>query len=151
MKVPFLDLKIVPEEKEGLLSRISKVFSHGQFIMGPEHDELEQVLAEYVSRKYALAVGSGTDALYLTFKSLGVSFGDEVITTPLSWIASTNAFAILGAQPVFVDVREDLNIDPSEKFDIAKDNPDKVEEILNLIESHNSKLVRGKDQLEDRF
>jgi arylsulfatase A len=45
----------------------------------------------------------------------------------------------------------DLNIDPSEKFDIAKDNPDKVEEILNLIESHNSKLVRGKDQLEDRF
>ena len=114
MKVPFLDLKIVPEKKEGLLSRISKVFSHGQFIMGPEHDELEQVLAEYVSRKYALAVGSGTDALYLTFKSLGVSFGDEVITTPLSWIASTNAFAILGAQPVFVDVREDLNIDPSE-------------------------------------
>ncbi|CAM3938219.1 DegT/DnrJ/EryC1/StrS family aminotransferase [Pseudoalteromonas byunsanensis] len=111
-KIPFLDLSITQAEKQSLLEAVERVFDHGIFILGPEHDQFESQVAKYADRKHAICVGSGTDALYLTFKCLGIGAGDEIITTPLSWIASVNSFALLGAEPVFVDIQSDLNISP---------------------------------------
>jgi len=111
MKVPFLDLKIHGEEKDILMSAVERVFDHGCLVMGPEIEDLEKKLAIYCSRKYAVAVGSGTDALFLGLKALDIGPGDEVITTSLSWIATANAIALTGAKPVFADINNDLNID----------------------------------------
>ena len=66
-----------------------------------------------IVKKYAVGMNSGTDALYLTLRSYDIGPGDEVITTPLSWIATTNAIELTGATPLFVDIGTDLNIDVS--------------------------------------
>ncbi len=111
-KVPFLDLRVPAEERKALLHAVDKVFQHGRFILGPEVVEFEQKMAQYCGRKFAVGVGSGTDALFLAMKGLGLGPGDEVITTSLSWIATTNAIAMTGATVVFADIQDDLNIDP---------------------------------------
>jgi len=112
-KVPFLDLRVPLEERKSLLQAVDQVFQHGRFILGPEVTELEVAIAKYCGRKFAVGVGSGTDALFLGLKGLGIGPGDEVITTSLSWIATTNAIAMTGADVVFADIRDDLNIDPA--------------------------------------
>lgn len=113
MKVPFMDLRISdPQERQELLNAIDTVFQHGRIILGPEVKELEHRIAEYCGRKYAVGVGSGTDALVLGLKSMGIGPTHEVITTPLSWIATANAITYSGATPVFADIGNDLNIDP---------------------------------------
>ena len=122
IQVPFLDLSVSGSEKEDILGAIENVLDHGMFIMGHEHEEFELEIAETLNRKYAIAVGSGTDALYLTFKCLGIKEGDEVITTPLSWIASVNSFSILGAKPVFADIDIDLNLDPNKVETLITEN-----------------------------
>ena len=112
-KVPFLDLRIIDKsERQRLISAIDKVFKHGRIILGPEVEEFEKLIASHCGRKYAVGVNSGTDALILGLKSLGIGPGDEVITTSLSWIATANAIALTGATPVFADIGSDLNIDP---------------------------------------
>jgi len=88
------------------------MLTHGRIVLGPEVQELEQRIAEYCGRRYAVGVGSGTDALFLGLKSLNIGLGDEVITTALSWIATANAIALTGATPVFADIGDDLNINP---------------------------------------
>jgi dTDP-4-amino-4,6-dideoxygalactose transaminase len=112
MKVPFLDLRVSAEERRVLLDAVDAVFQHGRFILGPEVQEFETAVAKYCGRKFAIGTGSGTDALLLALKALDIGPGDEVITTSLSWIATTNAIAMTGAIPVFADIGEDLNIDP---------------------------------------
>jgi dTDP-4-amino-4,6-dideoxygalactose transaminase len=112
--VPFLDLRITDETaRQDLLAAVDAVFRHGRLIQGPEVQELESQVATRCGRRYGVGVNSGTDALFLGLKSLGIGPGDEVITTALSWIATTNAIALTGATPVFADVRDDLNIDPA--------------------------------------
>jgi dTDP-4-amino-4,6-dideoxygalactose transaminase len=112
-KIPFLDLRVTDvQEKKELLGAVNQVLTHGRIVLGPEVEKLEQKVALYCNRKYAVGVNSGTDALILGLKSLGVGMGDEVITTAMSWVATANAIALLGATPVFADVRDDLNIDP---------------------------------------
>jgi len=113
MKVPFLDLRIPAEERKILLEAVDKVFRHGRFILGPEVAEFENAVAKRCKRKFAVGMGSGTDALYLALKGLRIGPGDEVITTCLSWIATANAIAMTGATPVFADIGNDLNIDPA--------------------------------------
>jgi len=112
LKVPFLDLRVSSVEKESLLEAIARVFEHGRFILGPEVERLEALIANYCRRKFAIGTGSGTDALFLALKALQIGPGDEVITTSLSWIATTNAIAMTGATVVFADIGDDLNIDP---------------------------------------
>src|SRR5947209_3242233 len=113
-KVPFLDLRIVDDqERQDLFGAVDKVFRHGRIVLGPEVQELEEQVAARCGRRYGVGVNSGTDALYLGLKSLGVGPGDEVITTVLSWIATANAIALTGATPVFADINDDLNLDPS--------------------------------------
>lgn len=108
--VRFLDLKVV--NSIAYNDAISKVFSHGQFILGPEVQLFEKKMCAYTGRKYCLGVSSGSDALFLSLKALGIRAGDEVITTSLSWIATANAISLTGAKPVFVDIDHDLNISP---------------------------------------
>ena len=89
---------------------MDRVLTHGQFILGPEVERFEKRVAKYCNKQFAVGVSSGTDSLYLAMRSLDIGPGDEVITTPLSWIATLNAITICGATPVFVDIKEDLNI-----------------------------------------
>ncbi|MFC1570452.1 DegT/DnrJ/EryC1/StrS family aminotransferase [Candidatus Omnitrophota bacterium] len=111
MKIPYRDLSVKDNKlKEELMSSVDKVLSHGRVILGPEVAEFEKESAEYCSRKFGVGMNSGTDAIYLALRSLGIGSGDEVITTPLSWIATTNTIVLTGATPVFVDISEDLNI-----------------------------------------
>ena len=113
--VRFLDLRVHdPEEREALLDAVAQVLDHGCLINGPEVDALEGEIASRCGTAHGVGVGSGTDALYLALRALGVGPGDEVITTVLSWVATANAIALTGARPVFCDVREDLNLDPEE-------------------------------------
>jgi dTDP-4-amino-4,6-dideoxygalactose transaminase len=114
MKVPFLDLRVTdPAERAELLDAVATVLDHGRIVMGPEVERLESRLAVSCGRRYAVAVGSGTHALWLALKALDLKLGDEVITTSLSWIATANAIKLAGGTPVFADVGDDLNIDPA--------------------------------------
>ena len=99
-------------------ARIQKVMNHGQFILGPEVLELEQKLAEYSGSKYCVTVSSGTDSLLIALMALGVGAGDEVITVPYTWISTAEVIALLGAKPVFVDIRSDTwNMDETQVED----------------------------------
>ena len=114
MHVPFLDLRISDlSEKQMIREVIDRVLDHGRLVMGPEIDAFELLVASRLEREYCVSVGSGTDALYLGMRALGIGPGDEVITTSMSWIATANAIALTGATPVFADIRTDLNIDPA--------------------------------------
>ena len=88
-------------------ARIHQVMKHGQFILGPEVREVEEKLARYTGSKHCVTVSSGTDSLLIALMALGVGAGDEVITVPYTWISSAEVIALLGAKPVFVDVRLD--------------------------------------------
>tara|TARA_B100001093_G_scaffold404246_1_gene392354 strand:+ start:1496 stop:2515 length:1020 start_codon:yes stop_codon:yes gene_type:complete len=81
---------------------------HGQFILGPEVREVEEKLAQYTGSKHCVTVSSGTDSLLIALMALGVGVGDEVITVPYTWISTAEVIALLGAKPVFVDIRLDI-------------------------------------------
>lgn len=110
----FVDLKtqyrrIQPE----VMRRLSAVLDHGGYVMGPEVAELETRLAEFTGTKHCVVVASGTDALVAALMALEIGPGDEVITSPFSFIATAEAIALVGATPVFVDIEADsFNIDP---------------------------------------
>jgi UDP-2-acetamido-2-deoxy-ribo-hexuluronate aminotransferase len=114
-RIEFVDLKaqqrkILPE----LERRMKNVLQHGRYIMGPEIQELEEKLAAFVGVKHGIAVASGTDALLIALMALGVRAGDEVITTPFTFISTGETIALLGAKPVFVDIDHGTyNLDPS--------------------------------------
>jgi dTDP-4-amino-4,6-dideoxygalactose transaminase len=115
MQVPLLDLKaqyatIKPEME----SAVHAVLESGRFIQGPEVVGLEQEVAAYSKTAHGVGVASGTDALLLALKALGVGPGDEVVTTAYSFFASASTIALLGAKPVFCDIEPDTyNLDPA--------------------------------------
>ena len=110
----FIDLQAQYKTIESdVNARIKKVLKHGQYIMGPEVIELEELLASYVGVKHCIGVASGTDALLIAMMALGIKAGDEIITTPFTFIATGETIALLGAKPVFVDIDPSTyNIDP---------------------------------------
>jgi len=109
----FIDLKAQYKQyQEDIDTRIQTVLEHGQFIMGPEVDELEILLAEYAGVKHCITVSSGTHSLEIALRALGIKEGDEVITVPFSWISSAEVILLVGATPVFVDIEYDtFNMD----------------------------------------
>jgi UDP-2-acetamido-2-deoxy-ribo-hexuluronate aminotransferase len=115
MSIPFVDLKTqYLRLKPQIQERINRVLEHGQYIMGPEVIELEAFLAEYVGVKHCISASSGTDTLLIAMMALGIKAGDEVITTPFTFIATGEMIALLGAKPVFVDIDpRTYNIDPA--------------------------------------
>jgi dTDP-4-amino-4,6-dideoxygalactose transaminase len=114
--VPILDLKaqyhfIKDEIDEAVLG----VMDSGWFVLGPNVKALEAELAEYVGCQYGVGVASGTDALRLSLEALGIGPGDEVITTPFTFVATANTISHAGARPVFVDIDpHTFNIVPAE-------------------------------------
>ncbi|MBV6492218.1 MAG: UDP-2-acetamido-2-deoxy-3-oxo-D-glucuronate aminotransferase [Turneriella sp.] len=110
----FIDLKTQQARiKPQIDANIQKVLAHGQYIMGPEIAELEKKLADFTGAKHALTVANGTDALLIALMALGIKAGDEVITSPFTFIATGEMIALIGAKPVFVDIDEKTyNIDP---------------------------------------
>jgi len=115
IKVPFVDLKQrFEEEREELMACVERVLSAGHFILTQEVTEFEQKAAAYIGSKHCIGLNSGTDALMLGLWALGISKGDEVITTPISFVASTASIVHVGGTPVYADVRADQNIDPAE-------------------------------------
>ncbi len=99
--------------KDEIDAAVLRVVKSGQYILGPETREFERQIAAYLGCKYAIGCASGTDALQIALMALGIGPGDEVITTPFTFVATAETIALLGAKPVYVDIREDdFNIDP---------------------------------------
>lgn len=114
-QIPYINLKTQHASlKSELLTAIGEVIDHGNFILGEQVAEFERQFAQMCSVRYAVGVNSGTDALIFALKAIGIRSGDEVITAPNSFVASATCIRVLGARPVFVDVGDDYNIDPSQ-------------------------------------
>lgn len=95
-----------------ILNKIKKVVKNNDFTLGAEVNIFEENFKNLIKAKYAIAVGSGTDAIFLSLKALGIGEGDEVITTSFTFYATIGAIVTTGAKPVYVDIGNDLNIDP---------------------------------------
>jgi UDP-2-acetamido-2-deoxy-ribo-hexuluronate aminotransferase len=110
----FIDLQAQYRQlKTDIDARIQRVLDHGRYILGPEVAELEERLAAYAGAKHCIGVSSGTDALLAAMLALEIGPGDEVITTPFTFIATGEMIALIGARPVFVDIDpRTYNIDP---------------------------------------
>lgn len=111
----FIDLKQqYARIADDVQARMHAVLEHGQYVMGPEVGELESKLAEYVDVKHCVSMSSGTDALLVALMALGIGPGDEVITTPFTFIATAEVIALLRAKPVYVDIDpKTYNLDPN--------------------------------------
>ena len=113
MNVPFFDLRVNNLLlRNELLKSVEDVLKHGRILLGPEVTEFEEKVAKETGVKYAVGLSSGSSALYLALKCLDIGPGDEVITSPLTWIITGNAIVECGATPVFVDINDDFNINP---------------------------------------
>ncbi|RJQ51355.1 MAG: DegT/DnrJ/EryC1/StrS family aminotransferase [Nitrospiraceae bacterium] len=153
--IPMLDVKAQHEPlKEEIKQALKDILDSGQFILGPNVRSFEQETASYLNVKNAAALASGTDALYLSLKALGIKEGDEVITTPFTFIATAEAITYVNATPVFVDIdRYTLNIDVSkiEEKITAKTRaviivhlfgqPADMDEIMDLARKYNLKVI----------
>jgi UDP-2-acetamido-2-deoxy-ribo-hexuluronate aminotransferase len=103
----FIDLKSQQARiKAKVDKRIQDVLSHGRYVMGPELEELEERLKNYVGTRHCIGASSGTDTLLIAMMALGIGPGDEVITVPFTWISTAEMIALIGATPVFVDIDE---------------------------------------------
>ena len=115
MKIPYVNLALQHQSlKAELMNTIGGVIDSGRFILGDAVLEFEKQFAELCGVKFAVAVTSGTKALILALRLLNIGPGDEVITVPNSFVASTSCIFMVGASPVFVDVRNDYNINTSQ-------------------------------------
>jgi len=113
-RIPFLDLRVIdPNERRALLAALERVLDHGRLVGGSEVTDFEGALAAYCGTRYAVGVGSGSAALFLAMRALGIGPGDEVILPAMSFVASAAGVALAGAKAVFVDVQPDLLIDPN--------------------------------------
>lgn len=107
-KIEFIDLKAqYADLKQSIDARIHRVLDHGQYIMGPEVRELEERLEAYTKAKHCISCASGTEALLMSLMALGIGPGDEVITTPFTFVATAEVMVLLGIKPVFVDIERD--------------------------------------------
>ena len=111
----FIDLKAQYRAlRSSIDAHITRVLEHGQYVLGPEVAELETQLASFTGAHHCVSVASGTEALLIALMALGIGPGDEVVTTPFTFIASVEVIVLVGARPVLVDVEPDTgNMDAS--------------------------------------
>jgi dTDP-4-amino-4,6-dideoxygalactose transaminase len=116
MNVPFVDLRAQYEQLKGELdAAIAQVLAESAFIRGKYVEQFERAYAQSYGVRHCIGVGNGTDALYIAFRALGIGPGDEVITTALSWISTSETISQVGARPVFVDIEPDYyTLDPQQ-------------------------------------
>lgn len=155
MTIPMVDLKTQYKAlRHEIEEAIRGILESGHFILGQNVEALERDIAHYHGVKYAVGLASCTDALHLSLRALGIRKGDEVITTPFTFIATSEAVAYVGAIPVFVDIEKDtFNIDPSQ---IEKKvthrtkaiipvhlfgQPADMDEILRIAKKYNLKII----------
>jgi dTDP-4-amino-4,6-dideoxygalactose transaminase len=155
VKIPLTDLKAQYNSiKDEIDAAIHRVVEQGQFILGPEVKAFEEEMAAYCGTEYAVGVASGTDALHLALLALGIKDGDEVITTPFTFIATAESIAKCGAKPVFVDIDpKTYNIDPAQiELKITPKTkailpvhlygqPAAMDRILEIAKRHNLKVI----------
>jgi dTDP-4-amino-4,6-dideoxygalactose transaminase len=136
-----------------IFKKIEQVVRNGDYTLGHAVDEFEKNFAEKINSKYAIGVGSGTDALMLSLKALDIGAGDEVITTPFTFYATIGAIVTAGATPVFVDIEDDYNISASKIESAITDKtkailpvhwsgkPCDMDEILTVAKANGLKVV----------
>ena len=113
MKVPFVNIGLQYKSlKEEIIIKLDQVLSQGDYILGKELEIFEKEFSIYCNTKFAVGVGSGTDALFLSMKALNIGEGDEVIIPVNTFVSTASTVANVRAQPIFVDVLDDFNIDP---------------------------------------
>lgn len=114
MSIPFIDLRSqYLDYKTEIDAAIHNVLDHGQYIMGPEVQKLEDALSEYIGIKHCLACSSGTDALVLALMTKNLSRNDVVLTSPFTFFASAESISLAGGTPAFIDIdKNTYNIDP---------------------------------------
>ena len=155
MSIPFVDLHAqYLSIKSDIDDAIASVISQSAFIGGKHVKDFEQAFAELYGVKHCVAVGNGTDAIYITLKMMGVGPGDEVITTPLSWISTSEVVSQTGAEVVFADIEENYyTIDP---VDLEKKitprtkaiipvhiygQPANMSEVIRIAKEHNIRVI----------
>lgn len=160
MPVPFFDLKRQYKEiGEEINSAIKAVEESSQFILGENVSSLEKEIASFSGAKYGVGVASGTDALHLSLRALGIGPGDEVLTPPFTFVATIEAICYTGAVPVFADIDpKTFNIDPSKlKKKITKKTKAvlpvhlfgqaaEMGEIVKIAKEHSLKIVEDSAQ-----
>jgi perosamine synthetase len=143
-----------PDITDADIEAVTAVMKSGRLSIGPRQDLFEQLVADRAQRRHGIAVSSGTAALHLVLSALGVGPGDEVITTPFSFIASANAILMVGATPRFVDIcPQSLNLDPERLDNAITDktraviavevfgNPKHMDRIEKIARSHDIALI----------
>lgn len=130
-KIEFIDLKAQQNcIRASIEKRVAKVLDHGIYILGPEVQELEERLADYVGVKHCISCANGTDALLMVLMAYGVKPGDAIFTTPFTFISTAEVISLLGATPVFVDIDlRTFNLDPQ-----------KLKEAIELFTRRNGTL-----------
>ena len=155
MKIDFAKLQYQYQlYKEEIDSAIHSVLDKSNYIMGEEVKELEENLQNFTGAKHAITCASGTDALLLGMMALDIKPGDEIITTPFTFIATAETIAFLGAKPVFVDIDEKTyNIDPSKIEEKITNKtkaiipvslygqPADIDKLQAIADKHNLKLI----------
>jgi len=153
--IPMVDLKKQYDAlKEEIDAAIKRVIENTSFILGPEVSGFEKEMANYLGVKYAVGVSSGTSALEIALFALGIGQGDEVLTTPFTFIATSEAIVTSGAKPVFVDIDPetyalDVNLLEAKINDKTKailpvhlyGHPAEMDKILALAEKYNLKVI----------
>lgn len=160
MKVPLMKLNVQYESLKDDIDKVMVSIAQGsKFILGKEVEDFERDIGKYCGVEYAIGVASGTDALILTLASLGIGRGDEVITTPFTFVATAEAISRLGARPVFVDIdpltyninpaKIEEAITPNTKAIIPVDlygNPCDMNAILEIAKEHKLKVIEDAAQ-----
>ena len=155
MKIPMVDMLAgYPEIKDEVEASVKTVFNKANFILGEEVNKFEKEFASFNGAKYAVGVASGTDALRLALIAAGIKKGDEIITTPFTFIATSETISQAGAVPVFADINPDTyNLDPK---DVERKitnktkailpvhlygHPAEMDAIMELAQKHNLKVI----------
>lgn len=156
--IRYRDLRVRRLERKQQLSTINKILKSGKIIDGPQVKQLEDKISAYCGRDYGIAVNSGTSAIYLALRVLGIKPDDEVIVPCLGVVPVVNPILLIGAKPVFVDVCEDYNINPKLITDSINNKTKcvlavnyagrvcKYDDILNITKSKGLFLIEDASQ-----